>query len=123
MQKLVNQNRWTWLAGILSIIAAAFTANAGSAGDPYWYAVQVSATVSASPAQINLSWPPDSSATGYTVSRKAFNSSSWSTVTTLPGNASTWSDSNVSVGSTYEYSLSKSTSGGYSGTGYIYAGI
>jgi hypothetical protein len=122
MQKLAQFKR-TWLAGILSFVAVAFTAKAGSAGDPYWYAVQVSATVSTSPAKINFTWPADSSATGYTVSRKAVNSSSWSQVATLAGNASSWSDSTVSVGAAYEYSFAKTTSAGYSGTGYIYAGV
>lgn len=115
-----NNNRWTWLAGILALLAIAFSTKAV---DPFYYAVQASATVSTSPAKITLNWPADPMGAGYTISRKAFGATSWTQVGTLGGSATTWSDSNVSVGGAYEYSLQKTTSGGYSGTGYIYAGI
>ncbi len=120
MLKKKNHTRWIGLAGIFSLLTLVFGAQAA---DPYYYAVQASATVSTSPARINLSWPADPAATGYTISRKAFNSSSWTGVATLAGNATSWSDSNVAVGGTYEYAFAKTTSGGYSGTGYLYTGI
>jgi hypothetical protein len=86
------------------------------------YAVRVSATVQLNPAQIALSWPADSGATGYTVYRKLRDDSSWGTATLLAGNATNYVDSNVVVGSAYEYEVSKSAST-YAGVGYIYAGI
>ncbi len=91
--------------------------------DPRYYAVEVSASVQSSPARINLVWPADSNATGYTVGRKAFEATSWTTIATLAGNATSYADSNVSSGAAYEYQISKTTSIGYRGYGYIYAGI
>jgi Bacterial Ig domain len=87
------------------------------------HAVQASASVQSNPAQITLSWPADTQATGYTVYRKGLNDSSWGTaIVSLTGSASSFTDSNVVVGGAYEYRISKSASG-YSGVGYIYGGI
>src|ERR1041384_6833169 len=99
----------SWFVGIFALLAFAFSAKAV---DPYYYAVQASATVSTSPAKITLSWPADAAATGYTISRKSFGATSWSQAATLAGSATTWSDSNVAVGGTYEYAFNKTTSGG-----------
>jgi hypothetical protein len=86
------------------------------------YAVEVSAQIQTSPARIILQWPADSRATGYTVSRKRIHDTSWSSPVSLPGSATSWTDSNVSVGSAFEYQLTK-TAPTYNGYGYIYAGI
>jgi hypothetical protein len=86
------------------------------------YAVRVSATVQIDPPRITLSWPTDPSATGYTVSRKLRDEAAWGTGVTLAANATNCVDSDVVVGSTYEYDVSKSAST-YYGEGYIYAGI
>jgi hypothetical protein len=87
------------------------------------YAVRVSATVQTNPAQIALSWPADTLATGYTLYRKGRDDTSWGTsVAALAGNATNFSDSNVTVGGAYEYQIRKSTSS-YPGEGDIYAGI
>jgi hypothetical protein len=110
--------RMAWLAA-LPLMAWSGKAET----DPYWYAVQVSATVQTAPPQIQLSWPTDANATGYTVYRKAFNSITWSSVGTLPASATTFSDVNVTLGGSYEYGIKKSSSLGFTGTGYVYAGI
>jgi hypothetical protein len=86
------------------------------------FAVQVSATITTNPPQIKFSWPVDPSATGYTVSRKLINDSNWGMAKSLAVTATNYSDTNVVVGGTYEYALSK-TAANYSGYGYIYAGI
>ena len=86
------------------------------------YAVRVSATVQTTPAQITLSWPGDTSATGFTLYRKLRDDTSWGGATTLAVNATNYLDTNVVVGSAYEYDISKSAST-YYGEGYIYAGI
>jgi len=91
--------------------------------NPKYYAVEVSATVQAAPPQITLKWAPDSNATGYTVSRKAPTATSWTQVTTLAGSATAWPDVSVSNGGSYEYQVTKSTSLGYQGAGYVLAGI
>src|ERR1041385_5073655 len=78
------------------------------------YAVQVSATVQTNPAQITLSWPADPAATRYLLFRKAPDAKSWGTATTLATNATSYADTNVALGGTYEYRVSKSAAN-YSG--------
>lgn len=50
-------------------------------------------------------------------------SSGWQSIGALPGNATTFTDSNIAIGSKYEYQFIKNTSGAYTGYGYISAGI
>ena len=95
-----------------------------SADSTWVYSVQVSATVQATPPKITLTWQPDQyGANSYTVYRKAATDSSWSGGTTLSGTTTSYVDSNVTPGSTYEYKIVKAASLGYTGYGYIYAGI
>ena len=94
--------------------------------DSTWvYAVQISATVQVSPPQITLSWEPDMyGANSYTVLRKAKEDTSWGApIATLGGATSQFIDSNVAVGTTYEYSIIKAATLGYTGYGYIFSGI
>ena len=87
------------------------------------YAVRVSAVVQTNPSQIALSWPADAKATGYTLYRKGRDDTSWGTaMMTFTGIATSYTDTNVAVSGAYEYRLSKSASG-YTGVGYIFAGI
>ncbi|MDB6026835.1 MAG: hypothetical protein JWM68_3058 [Verrucomicrobiales bacterium] len=104
-------------------VAFGLLAQSVHATDPKWYAVQVSATVQASPAQITLTWPVDSNAQSYTVYRKAPTASSWSQIASLAGNASTYNDTSVTAGQTYEYQVSSSTAWNYSGYGYVLSGV
>ena len=90
--------------------------------NPRQYAVEVSAAVQTAPARITLTWAPDASATGYTIHRKALHGTSWMQLANL-GNVNSWSDLAVANGNSYEYSVLKTTSAGYQGTGYIYAGL
>jgi hypothetical protein len=89
------------------------------------YAVEVSATVQASPPQIALTWLPDSRATNHFVYRRTTPTEGWNLLATLPGNATAYTDSAISSGVPYEYQILKGTSSGpaYGGSGYIYAGI
>src|SRR5687768_2148101 len=91
--------------------------------NPRFYAVEVSATVQAAPAQIALKWTSDSSATGYNVYRKSPTATSWTHITSLGGSATSWTDGNVASGNSYEYGVTKSTTLDYYGTGYVLAGI
>jgi hypothetical protein len=94
------------------------------------YAVQVSASVSESPAQITLSWPTDTvtsytspTPNGFAVYRKAPGDTSWgSPIASLPGSAAGYVDTAVSSGVVYEYKITKDYST-YTGYGYIEAGI
>ncbi len=93
---------------------------------PSDYAVHLSASVQITPPRITLSWPASSQATGYLLYRKSRDASTWGTGTSLPGTATNYIDSNVSVGGSYEYRVSKTarnSSAEYTGEGYIYAGI
>jgi hypothetical protein len=87
------------------------------------FTVEVSATVQTSPARIALQWPADAKATSYLVSRKALNDAAWTQVASLTGGATGFNDSNVAIGSAFEYQILKQTSAGYTGSGYIYSGI
>jgi hypothetical protein len=90
------------------------------------YAVQISAAVQTSPAKITLSWVQDTTGTptSYTVSRKSKDATSWTALATgLPGTTLSYEDTNVSVGSAYEYQIIKYMSTAYRGYGYIFVGI
>src|SRR5436190_6057174 len=78
--------------------------------DPKVYAVVVRVQVDTSPAQINFSWSDADYARQYTIRRKTLNDSSWNQIAVLPGNATSFSDSNVSVGSAFEYEFDMATS-------------
>jgi hypothetical protein len=93
--------------------------------DATWvYAVQISATVRTLPPQIALRWQPDEfGASSYTVYRKLKYADSWGPGVSLPGSATGYDDDNVAVGDAYEYQVVKRGNLGYTGYGYIYAGI
>ena len=87
------------------------------------YAVQISATVQTKPAEITLNWEPDGfGANDYVVYRKLKDDTNWGSGIVLPGSVTTFSDTSVSVGAAYEYQIIKHAMG-YTGYGYIYAGI
>ncbi len=86
------------------------------------YAVQVSATVQASPPRITLAWPAFAGATSYTIYRKSYAAGAWgSPVATLPGTATSYPDAAVAVGTPYEYQVLRA--GGVTGYGYVASGI
>ncbi|HZO54638.1 MAG TPA: hypothetical protein VFB63_18130 [Bryobacteraceae bacterium] len=93
--------------------------------DSTWvYAVQISANVQTSPAAIALSWLPDPyGANNYTVYRKAKGANGWNHLASLSGSTHSYTDSAVAAGSAYEYQIVKAGSLGYTGYGYIYAGV
>src|SRR5688500_15410311 len=93
--------RFLLLLGGLHLKAAAET-------DPRFYAVMVSAQVQTSPARIHLQWDEDVHAIGYTVARRE--GTSWNTIANVNGPTRNWTDSDVALGNTYEYRVTKSTS-------------
>lgn len=113
----------TALRALAFLHLAAFVATAQSVPD---YAVRVSAVVQTNPAGITLSWLANAQATNCTLYRKTRDATSWGTATALATNATSYVDSNVSVGSAYEYRISRTAWTGktnYSSEGYLYAGI
>lgn len=115
----------------LALLAACFFAltRVGRAVDSTWnYTVEITAAVQASPAQIALTWPQDTNGTpaSYTVYRKAPSDTSWgSAVAVLSGGTTNYTDTDVVVGTAYEYQVVKdfNASLGYFGYGYLEAGI
>src|SRR5215470_10966927 len=91
----------------------------GRADNTWEFSVQASATTQTNPAQITLSWPQDTylQPKSYQVYRKSPGSSSWGTGTTLPGIATNYTDTQVALGTAYEYRIVKSTAQ-YTGYGY-----
>ena len=111
------------LLQIVSVGPALVFSISGALGQtPSDYAVRVSATVQTNPPQIRLTWPADSSATGYTLYRKSLGAPSWNAGTSLPADATDYVDSSVSAGGAEEYWVLKTTPTHY-GNGIIYAGI
>jgi fibronectin type 3 domain-containing protein len=90
---------------------------------PVDYAVQVTANVRKSPPQIQLVWPRGRWDTSYMVSRKLPGDRQWSPLAQLPAGTTSYADNNVVVGRGYEYQIRKSTTRGFTGYGYLYAGI
>lgn len=93
--------------------------------DDVWnYTVQLSASVQASPPQIQINWPQDTSAVpnSYVIYRKNLDDMSWGNGVTLSGSTTSYTDYNVSVGTAYEYQVVKNANG-YKGYGYLYSGI
>lgn len=87
------------------------------------YAVEITASVQPSPAQISLSWRPVPNVTTYRIYRKAKTASSWgSTIATLSAPTVTYTDVNVVKDSAYEYKIEGSATN-FVAYGYIYAGI
>lgn len=112
--------RWTLL--LLTFAVWAGIARAAVEDDrSRMQAVELTATVSESPARITLNWPPRNDATGYRVAKKV--NGAWQEVAALPANATSWSDGNVAVGQRYEYWVTKATQWNYAGWGYIKSGM
>jgi hypothetical protein len=89
--------------------------------------VLVTAEVRKSPPQIELRWPADPKATGYTIFRKEPSASSWGEPRASFGAPETrYVDSDVESGVAYEYKVQKAAQAGdktFKGTGYLLAGI
>jgi len=88
------------------------------------YAVQLSAKVETSPPSITLHWEPDGyGVNSYTVYRKGIHDTDWGAGTQFDGSITGYIDSNVEVGTAYEYQVVKASALGITGYGYILAGV
>lgn len=96
-----------------------FSATANQSRD---YAVEISATVQESPPRITLNWRQTPDSYQYVLSRKAKDQATWTPFATLSPNTTSYVDSNVSVGSAWEYGIVKNSAVGAI-AGYIWAGI
>ena len=88
------------------------------------YAVQVSARVERSPARIVLEWPIDGCGMPgqFLIHRRTPGASSWIPIAGLGATCSSFADTNVGVGTPYEYQVTK-IAAQYKSYGYVYAGI
>jgi hypothetical protein len=87
------------------------------------YAIEVSVVVQESPPRITLNWLSNSDELQYVISRKSKNASTWTQLAILPATSVSYVDTNVTVGGTYEYSLTKYPEPPAAVSGYIFAGI
>lgn len=86
-------------------------------------AVQINVTVQTSTPQITLNWVGNATTTNYTVYRKLKTGTSWgAAIATLTGTVNLYVDNAVTIGTNYEYRVIR-TGSGYTGYGYINAGI
>ncbi|PTX92705.1 glycoside hydrolase family 9 protein [Opitutus sp. ER46] len=112
-------------AAVALLTAITLSLTSAHAVENVWdYSVQVSSAVQPAPAKITLSWPQDTNGTpsSYTIYRKAPNDTSWGSGTTIAGSSTSYTDTNVAVGTAYEYRIVKAA-GSYTGYGYIRTGI
>ena len=98
--------------------------------DPREYAVEASIEVLTAPTALRLSWRPSQFARSYQIRRRFQGASDWGAPrASLPGTAREYTDSDVSVGSSYEYEIQMestvaATPGPWvNGYGYISGGI
>ncbi len=102
--------------------------------DPTNYVVPLSATVQVSPPQITVNWPADPDSLGYTVYRKLISDTTWgAAIATLTNSATGFTDTNVALGSAFEYQIlepkdyypypTPPASQWTTAYGYIYAGL
>ena len=89
------------LAALLSPTGAAQTAASAS--------IPVTVTTIASPPSLIFSWPFDSTATGYQITRRLPGSTTWGSTTNIPGGGTAvgYTDWNLVAGARYEYLLQK----------------
>ena len=87
------------------------------------YTVRITVQVQESPAQITVSWPLNAGATAYTIGRKSLTATFFTNIATgLPGSTTSFTDTSVTVGTGYEYAVSR-TGTPANGVSYVYAGI
>src|ERR1051326_1589820 len=111
MKMIVKSRRRGWIGGLVREyllwvgLLLGQVLQSAKADSTFVYAVQVSAKVQVSPAQITLSWEPDPyGANSYAIYRKPKEESTWGQpLATLPGEALGYTDTAVAVGSAYEY--------------------
>jgi hypothetical protein len=104
------------------LLALPFVIGSASAQSVTNFALQVSAVVQTNPPQITLVWPAVDGVTGYAVSRKSKDDTSWGSALSLPPSSSSYTDSNVEIGNSFEYHVLR-TGTNFDSHAYIYAGI
>jgi hypothetical protein len=108
------------ISTLLLVLLCCMHASAQNTRD---YAVEITATVQSSPAQIALTWRSIPNVTSYKLYRKTKNATAWgSAVATVAAPATSYADAGVAADSAYEYKVEGNASN-FTAYGYIYAGI
>lgn len=112
-------------AALVGVVAVIFLLVPGALAEttPHDHSVELTATVSDSPAQITLQWQPDANASSYRLYRKILGEETWREMTAIGSRFTSWTDGSVSVGLPYEYQVIKTTALGYTGYGYICSAV
>src|ERR1035437_4290004 len=92
--------------GIVALVLARDAVATGEAARDF--CVELSAQGSTSPPTILLNWPFYTNATSFTVYRRNLGDTSWGSGTSFGSNAVGYTDTVVSIGSAYEYRVSRS---------------
>jgi hypothetical protein len=87
------------------------------------YVVEAQVVLSENPPQIILKWPAVAGSTEYRVSRKRVEDNGWTPLANLAGDQNSYTDGNVTIGAAFEYQIIRATSAGFTGYGYVYAGL
>ena len=120
-----NSISWAWTR--LPVLTALLVASASFATISEDKVIKVSATVQPGTPSITLSWPATGGSSDIQIFRKGKFAIDWDVpIATLSGGATSYVDSNVVVGTAYEYRVSQSVSGDSfppGKFGYIYSGI
>ena len=104
-------------------LLVAFACGLSAQANTRQMAVELTATVQASPPQITLNWTDVAGTTQYQVYKRAWGSSTWSgVIATVSGATLTWTDTSVAAGNAYEYAVSR-TQSTWTGWGLISASI
>jgi hypothetical protein len=121
---LRKQLRLSAIISAAIVLLSAIMPRKSDADDTFVYAVQISAIAQRSPPTITLRWQPDPyGANSYTIYRKTRDATQWGSPIPLSRSTTTYVDTTVVAGSAYEYQIIKEGVLGYTGTGYIYAGL
>src|SRR5688572_12206232 len=107
----------------LAIVLSFSLLSSESAPPPEPYAVEVTATVQTDPPGIQINWPVDEDAVGYSVARKLPAASSWTPLIELPGSATSFTDTDVTLGSVFEYRVVRSSNPDINAHAYVLAGL
>ena len=89
---------------------------------PREYAIQISADINDNPRAVVLNWESVSEAAQIQVAKKQKNSTTWSSLATLPGSATNYTDFNVAPGNSYEYAVTVPNAP-FARSGYIFVGV
>lgn len=96
--------------------------NLAVAVSPTDYALRANVTTQTNPASIILSWPTDNTALACSVYRKSRDDISWDDPVPLSANATNYLDTEVALGGSYEYRISR-LAPAYSSHSHLFTGI